>query len=168
MIFCMTRAICASTAKLLADRWRNWPESERAWKRPQQTFSFKDKDLQSTGQCGVAFHHAGLDAADRTLVETLFLEGELSVICCTSTLAVGVNLPTHLVVLKNTVCFADGVSKEYADLEVMQMVGRAGRPQFDVTGVAVIMTSKDKKSRYAKMESGTEVVESRCGRHLLY
>ena len=76
---------------------------------------------------GVAFHHAGLYASDRHAVEIGFLEGQINVICCTSTLAVGVNLPCHLVIIKNTVCFQDEGLMEYADLEMMQMLGRAGR-----------------------------------------
>jgi ATP-dependent DNA helicase HFM1/MER3 len=49
------------------------------------------------------------------------------VICCTSTLAVGVNLPCQLVILKNTVSWQGGSLRDYTDLEVMQMLGRAGR-----------------------------------------
>ena len=55
---------------------------------------------------------------------------QISVICCTSTLAVGVNLPCHLVIVKNTVTYTDNGMKEYADLEMMQMLGRAGRYAF--------------------------------------
>lgn len=80
-----------------------------------------------TVSCGVAFHHAGLDGLDRQLVERAYLEGQINVICCTSTLAVGVNLPCHLVIVKNTVTWQDNAWKEYADLEIMQMLGRAGR-----------------------------------------
>lgn len=76
---------------------------------------------------GVAFHHAGLDGSDRQAIEKGFLEGDINVICCTSTLAVGVNLPCHLVIIKNTVCYQESGLKEYADLEMMQMLGRAGR-----------------------------------------
>lgn len=75
----------------------------------------------------VAFHHAGLDTSDRDIVEKGFLEGHINVICCTSTLAVGVNLPCHLVIVKGTATFQEGGLKEYADLEIMQMLGRAGR-----------------------------------------
>lgn len=161
MIFCMTRAISISTAKLLSEKWKIWDPKQRPWNAPRKSFGFKDKDLQSLAECGVAFHNAGMDVTDRTLVESLYLEGELCVICCTSTLAVGVNLPAHLVVIKNTVAWCDGMAKEYVDLEIMQMLGRAGRPQFGDTGVAVIMTSSDKKARYEKMDSGTETLESR-------
>lgn len=127
---------------------------------PRGNFSFKDKDLQITAAKGVAFHHAGVDINDRTLVERLFLEGGISVICCTSTLSVGVNLPAHLVILKNTVTWADNGTKEYVDLEVMQMLGRAGRPQFDDSGVAVIMTRRENKEKYERMVSGQEKLES--------
>lgn len=50
--------------------------------------------------------------------------------------------------------------KEYSDLEVMQMLGRAGRPQFDNTAVAVIMTKQEKVKKYEKMVSGQEILES--------
>ena len=53
---------------------------------------------------------------------------DISVICCTSTLAVGVNLPCHLVIIKNTMSWhQEGGLKEYSDLETIQMLGRAGR-----------------------------------------
>lgn len=48
---------------------------------------------------------------------------------CTSTLSVGVNLPAHLVVIKATHTYVMGVAREYSDLQLLQMIGRAGRPQ---------------------------------------
>ena len=109
---------------------------------------------------GVAFHHAGLDPADRHTVETGFLQGQVNIICCTSTLAVGVNLPCHMVIIKNTVGWQDGGCKEYSDLELMQMLGRAGRPQFDNSAIAIILTKKERVSHYEKLVSGSESFES--------
>lgn len=109
---------------------------------------------------GVAFHHAGLDPADRHTVESGYLQGHIAVICCTSTLAVGVNLPCHLVIIKGTVGWQDGGCKEYSDLEMMQMLGRAGRPQFDDSAIAVIMTRKERVQHYEKLVSGSETLES--------
>ena len=112
---------------------------------------------------GVAFHHAGLTLEDRNAVEKGYLQGEINVICCTSTLAVGVNLPCHMVIIKNTVTYQSntaGGCKEYSDLEIMQMLGRAGRPQFDDSAVAVIMTRSERVQFYEKMISGQEILES--------
>ena len=108
----------------------------------------------------VAFHHAGLDGNDRHAVEQGFLTGQISVICCTSTLAVGVNLPCHLVIIKNTMGYQGDGLKEYADLEMMQMLGRAGRPQFDDSAVAVILTKLEKVKKYEQLVTGGELLES--------
>lgn len=95
-------------------------------------------------------------------VERGFLNGDVNVICCTSTLAVGVNLPCHFVIIKNTVTYTHEGMKEYSDLEIMQMLGRAGRPQFDNTAMAVIMTRQEKVKKYEQMVSGQEILESWC------
>lgn len=70
----------------------------------------------------------------------------------TSTLAWGVNTPTHLVIVKGTE-FYDAPTKRYVDFpitDVLQMMGRAGRPQFDKLGVAVVMVHEPKKGFYKK------------------
>lgn len=74
------------------------------------------------------------------------------VLCTTSTLALGVNLPAHLVVLKGTRRYSSEAGEaagyvEYDRSTCLQMVGRAGRPQFDTEGVAVIMTTAHVRAR---------------------
>jgi hypothetical protein len=53
-------------------------------------------------QCGLGVHHAGMIRSDRNLTEKLFSEGLLRVLCCTATLAWGVNLPAQRVIIKGT------------------------------------------------------------------
>lgn len=48
--------------------------------------------------------------------------------------------------------------KEYDRSVCLQMVGRAGRPQFDRTGTAVIMTQRDTAMRYQNLVMGAEEV----------
>ncbi|KAL1600412.1 ATP-dependent DNA helicase MER3 [Paraconiothyrium brasiliense] len=160
MVFCFTRASTIATAKTLANWWVTRHAKDRAWKPPSKPLSFQNRELRECAASGVAFHHAGIDSDDRVKVEKAYLEGEISVICCTSTLAVGVNLPCHLVIIKNTVGFAQGGVQEYPDLEIMQMLGRAGRPQFDDSAVAVIMTRQNKVRKYELMVTGQEILES--------
>lgn len=61
----------------------------------------------------------------------------------------GVNLPAHLVVIKSTEHCNAGVWTEYSEQQVLQMMGRAGRPQFgDTSATAVIMTKMQNKVAY--------------------
>ncbi|GFF23913.1 ATP-dependent DNA helicase MER3 [Aspergillus udagawae] len=160
MIFCCTRNSCVATAKELARLWSMTNPPARLWKASGKHLEAHNADLRTTLMAGVAFHHAGLDPADRHTVESGYLQGHIAVICCTSTLAVGVNLPCHLVIIKGTVGWQDGGCKEYSDLETMQMLGRAGRPQFDDSAIAVIMTRKERIQHYEKLVSGSESLES--------
>lgn len=59
--------------------------------------------LISTGMAQlVGYHNGGLCQKDRSLVEGLFLSGDIQVLCTTNTLAHGINLPAHTVVIKST------------------------------------------------------------------
>lgn len=51
---------------------------------------------------GFAIHHAGMTRVDRTLVEDLFADRHIQVLVSTATLAWGVNLPAHTVIIKGT------------------------------------------------------------------
>lgn len=51
---------------------------------------------------GIAFHHAGLVLQDRQFVEDSFRNGDVSILLSTNTLAMGVNLPAHMVIVKST------------------------------------------------------------------
>jgi ATP-dependent DNA helicase HFM1/MER3 len=117
--------------------------------------------LASCLPAGVAFHSAALSSSDRSLVESLFREGALLVLCTTSTLAQGVNLPARLVVVKGTRQYDKGGYKEYPRAAVLQMIGRAGRPQFDERGLGVVMTERHRVSVYTALAGGGEAVESR-------
>ncbi|QDZ24777.1 Sec63 domain-containing protein [Chloropicon primus] len=111
-----------------------------------------DSALRHTLQFGIGLHHAGLSQRDREIVEELYVTCKIQVLVCTSTLAWGMNFPTHLVIIKGTEYF-DAKEKRYVDFpitDVLQMMGRAGRPQFDKSGVAVIMVHEPKKSFYKK------------------
>ena len=167
MVFCITRNSTVITAKLLANVWTSKGPRDRYWEGPTQRIAVVDLELRNTLTSGVAFHHAGLDGSDRHVIEKGFLEGQINVICCTSTLAIGVNLPCHMVIIKNTMSWSDDGLKEYADLEIMQMLGRAGRPQFDTTAVAVIITKQEKASKYERLVSGEELLESCLHLHLI-
>lgn len=63
---------------------------------------------------GFGIHHAGMLRSDRNLMESVFSRGHVKVLVCTATLAWGVNLPAHAVIIKviirSDVCRSSGVS----------------------------------------------------------
>ena len=89
---------------------------------------------------------------DRKLVESFFLHGKIKILIATSTLAWGVNFPAHLVVIKGTEFFdaKQGRFVDYPITDVLQMMGRAGRPQFDRDARAVVMVHEPKKNFYRR------------------
>lgn len=168
LIFCMTRKSCRNAAEELAKQWSQRQPSARLWPQPRKVIPVIDVGLQELVRYGVAFHHAGLEPDDRKTVHKAFKEGHLSVICCTSTLAVGINLPCHTVVLKGTVSYQDGGRLcEYSDLEVMQMLGRAGRPQYENSALAIILTRSRNAKRYEDLGSGQQILESTLHKNLI-
>ncbi|KAJ2033963.1 ATP-dependent DNA helicase MER3, partial [Coemansia sp. S2] len=116
---------------------------------------------------GVAYHHAGLAANDRTRIEQLFINGAVQILCSTSTLGIGVNMPAYMVIVKGTKGYTDNNYKEYAQSEVLQFIGRAGRPQFGPSGKAIILTEKTMVKSYQNLVSGREILESSLGPELL-
>jgi len=94
---------------------------------------------------GVAFHHAGLVAKQRHLIEENFRNGIIKVIVATPTLAFGLNLPAYRVIIRDVKRYGGFASEYLPVLEVHQMLGRAGRPKYDKEGEAIII-SKTKES----------------------
>jgi ATP-dependent DNA helicase HFM1/MER3 len=62
----------------------------------------------------------------------------------------GINLPARLVIIKSTKCYKGSGKgyQEYSQIELDQMMGRAGRIPFDKEGTVVIMTEKGNYSKY--------------------
>ncbi|XP_019851379.1 PREDICTED: activating signal cointegrator 1 complex subunit 3-like [Amphimedon queenslandica] len=120
------------------------------------------KPLRDLFSHGFAVHHAGMLRKDRNLVEKLFSEGLIKVLVCTATLAWGVNLPAHTVIIKGTQIY-DAKKGSFVDigiLDVMQIFGRAGRPQFDTFGEGHIITTHDLLSKYVSMLTQQQPIES--------
>lgn len=171
LVFCQTQKGTINAAKrLFQDAGQSLISSLDQHSRLSSAISqLKDRNLAEVLPGAVGFHNAGLSPEDRNLIESLFLSGDLMVLCTTSTLAIGVNLPCHLVIVKSTMAYRGSTEgyTEYSSLEVLQMIGRAGRPQFDQSGVAVIMTEIDKIRRYESLILAQEIIESALAKSMV-
>ncbi|NXJ37860.1 HFM1 helicase, partial [Ciconia maguari] len=167
LVFCATRKGVQQAASVLAKDAKFLLSIEQKQRLQRSANSLKDSKLRDLLMYGVAYHHAGMEISDRKIIEGAFTVGDLPVLFTTSTLAVGVNLPAHLVVIKSTMHYVGGVFQEYSETDILQMIGRAGRPQFDTTATAVIMTRWSTREKYIQMLNGADIIESSLHRHLV-
>ncbi|MBW3016687.1 hypothetical protein KY309_03705 [Candidatus Woesearchaeota archaeon] len=97
---------------------------------------------------GIAFHHAGLHHKQKELVEDAFRSGVVKIICCTPTLAAGVDLPAFRAIIRDTRRFGSHGMVHIPVLEFLQMAGRAGRPKFDKFGEAIAVANTETDADY--------------------
>ncbi|KAG8838169.1 Sec63 [Serendipita sp. 400] len=162
LIFCATRKGAVATAQRIVKDYKEMQTKHAVlpWKPIKQEWPKMHSDLAELVSFGVAIHHAGLSPEDRRLIEDRFLTGKLFIVVATSTLAVGVNLPCRTVIIKGVELWDGSKTREYSDLDVLQMMGRAGRPQFDKEGVAVILCDLEQRQKYEKLTQASTVIES--------
>ncbi len=105
------------------------------------------KKLSECIKDGTAFHHAGLVNSQKRLIEDNFRKGIIKSISATPTLAMGINLPAFRVILRDTKRYYSGLGSVYIPvMEYKQIAGRAGRPQYDRFGEAILVSKDEKES----------------------
>ncbi|KAH8278259.1 hypothetical protein KR044_009024, partial [Drosophila immigrans] len=147
LVFCPTRKNCENVALLLS---RTLPKQKFFEHRQSEKVDLMNAlenicgvlspVLAKTLPYGIAYHHSGLTTDERKFLETAYRFGVITVICCTSTLAAGVNLPAKRVIIR-----APYVGQDFMTLcKYKQMVGRAGRAGLGDAGESILITqSKD-------------------------
>jgi helicase len=104
----------------------------------------------------VAFHHAGLSADHRRIVEDAFRSKALKVLVATPTLAAGVNVPARRVVIRDHERYNGDGMESLPVLEVHQMFGRAGRPHLDPYGEAMLVAGNGEADALRERYIGAE------------
>jgi helicase len=171
LVFAETRTRSASLAtkgsdavfKFLSDSEKKYLEeiSQKILDANEHTDLIKT--LSSLLKKGVGFHHAGLNQNCREIVETEFRNGNIKLLASTPTLAAGVNLPARRVVISSIVRYdvKAGANKPISILEYKQLCGRAGRPQYDKFGEAIIVGNANSSDLTEYYINGTpEPIES--------
>lgn len=132
------------------DEWNSECPFESRWK------------LKELLQFGFGIHHAGMSKTDRSRVEELFRERHIKILVSTATLAWGVNLPAHTVIVKGTQVYRPdkGRFMDLDSLDITQMLGRAGRPQYDHEGEGIVLTDQASVFFYMSLMNEQLPVES--------
>lgn len=129
----------------------------------REVMESRNRELKELFETGFGIHHAGMLRKDRNLSERLFETGVTRILCCTSTLAWGVNLPAYAVLIKGTDVYDSSLGRfsDLSILDVLQIFGRAGRPQYESVGVGYIITSHEKLSQYVDAITSQHPIESK-------
>ncbi|KIY53142.1 putative RNA helicase [Fistulina hepatica ATCC 64428] len=170
LVFVHSRKETAKTAKFIRDTAVE-KETITSFVKPdgavreilvEESNNVKDGNLRDLLPFGFGIHHAGMSREDRGLVEELFADGSIQVLVCTATLAWGVNLPAHTVIIKGTQIYnpEKGRWVELSPQDVLQMLGRAGRPQYDTYGEGVIITNHSELQYYLSLLNQQLPIES--------
>ncbi|XP_050362485.1 helicase POLQ-like isoform X2 [Nymphalis io] len=154
LLFCPTKRNCENVAALLCKLQRSEMTNHRVEERVALQKALRNEgaavDLIRFVRFGVAFHHAGLAGEERSLLEHAFRSGVISVLCCTSTLAAGVNLPAKRVIIR-----APLIGREFITLGAYkQMVGRAGRAGACEAGESVVVCAAREWARLRGVLAG--------------
>lgn len=170
LVFVHSRKDTANTAAILRDMAQENDELHKFLKEETgrrellstEAEGVKNDNLRELLPFGFAMHHAGMSKDDRTLVEELFADNHIQVLVSTATLAWGVNLPAHTVIVKGTQVYSPekGRWDELSQMDMMQMMGRAGRPQYDTFGEGIILTTHKELHYYLSLLNEQLPVES--------
>ena len=149
LVFANTRRRAVSLATRAAELTQRYlsPEEKRAASEASRRILTSGEEtslnrlLAEVVAKGSAFHHAGLEAEHRKIVEDYYRAGAIKLLAATPTLAAGVNIPARRVVVADMTRYdaERGGNAEISVLEYRQMAGRAGRPQYDDHGETVII-----------------------------
>ena len=144
IIFCGTKDWAESQANQLKDTVGNVmgieerKTAQQIGSRLKQEFPYL-VGLQDLISNGIAYHHAGLEVDLRKAISDAFRERKIRIICATPTLSAGVNLPARTVIVKDL-----KHGRERATVaELVNMLGRAGRPGLDDYGAGYFLFQKE-------------------------
>ncbi|KAI5477077.1 DNA/RNA helicase, DEAD/DEAH box type [Pseudohyphozyma bogoriensis] len=171
MVFVHARKETVKTAEMLREKAAAEgildlldPKENEKWGTFKRDMgSSRNREMKELAETGFGIHHAGMLRSDRNITERMFEANVTKVLCCTATLAWGVNLPAYAVVIKGTQLYDSGKGAfvDLSILDVLQIFGRAGRPQYEDQGVGYICTTSDKLDHYVQAIAQQHPIESK-------
>lgn len=126
-------------------------ELEKISEKIEKTLEIPTEQCKKLAECvrkGVAFYHSGLLFSQRVEIEEAYKKGLIKVITSTTALAAGINMPNFRAVVRDVKRYYPGLGSIYLPvLEVEQMFGRSGRPQYDKWGEGILVAKSKEDER---------------------
>lgn len=181
LIFCPTRKIAEESAQILKiGNYKRFISNVNELIKVSNKISAEN--LKDCFLTGVSYHHSGLSAKDKQIVEESFKKNLTSILACTTSFAVGINLPTNIVIIKGTFRYMNTQFIQYDEAEISKLIELAGRHHKidnltnssnliglntqSAKATAIIITKNCYKSRYEKMLNDksleSKLLESLC------
>ena len=159
MVYCNGPVDCRDTANALFDLMDTLDVSQNVL----EVIKFLEENIHpdyyliNNLKKGIGYHYGKMPPTVRLLMELLFSKKYINLICCTSTLMEGINLPA-----KNIVVYKPryGKTTPINDLDLMNLVGRAGRLMKDFFGNIYCIDSDEWKGPKLSVERTEYEIES--------
>lgn len=148
IIFVNTKRSAESLAEKIAKQSTGNRDTEELSKKIIKVLNTPTKQcvrLANIVVKGIAFHHSGLLGEQRKLIEDNFRNGIIKIIVATPTLAMGLSLPAFRVIITSLKRYGLWGMEYIPVLEYEQFSGRAGRPEYDSYGEAIILADSEKQ-----------------------
>ncbi|MBW3011043.1 hypothetical protein KY326_02400 [Candidatus Woesearchaeota archaeon] len=149
LVFVNSKRSAEKTAEDIAKAIKQTaPEYEKLSHDLLHAISRPTKQCERLAYCakkGVVFHHAGLLAKQREIIENSFRSGLIKIICCTPTLAYGVDTPAFRAIVKDIKRYTGRGMNYIPVMEYHQICGRCGRPGKEDFGEAITIVGSPKE-----------------------
>ncbi len=147
IVFVFGREKCFDVARLLKSCRRFTSDDERAEIEQRCERALLDggaaAELRALLAHGIGIHHAGILPRYKRLVEELAVERLVKFVVSTETISAGINLPAKRVIFPSLRKYIQSQARLVTPAEYHQMAGRAGRPQFDNEGIAIVLAPEE-------------------------
>jgi len=152
IVFVNTKKSAEACAERVASKLFVNEEADILGKKVENVLSSPTKQCKRLGKVlskSIAFHHSGLNNSQRNFIEEGFRSGIIKIICSTTTLGAGLDLPAFRTIIRDLKRFSPGWGSVFIPvLEYEQMAGRAGRPSFDSFGEAICIANSVEEKEF--------------------
>jgi pre-mRNA-splicing helicase BRR2 len=134
----------------------------------QRQTTLKEETLKEVASKGIGYLYEGMDDEDFGCITDLFRERVLQILICPFNFCWKVKDSAHLVVIMGTESY-DGKEKRYVDhpiSDLLQMMGKANRPNIDSDGKCIIFCHTPKKDYLKKLLHEPLPIESHLDHYL--